>query len=133
MTEQENVQLVQDLYGAFGRGDVPAILDQLTDDVVFYDPGAPGVPHAGRYRGREEVGSYFARIAETMEIEEFAPTEFLAQADRVVVLGSLRARVKDTGRSYDNEWVMVWTLRDGKVAGYQIYEDTARELAAHGA
>jgi hypothetical protein len=68
-----------------------------------------------------------------MEIEEFAPTEFLAQADRVVVLGSLRARVKDTGRSYDNEWVMVWTLRDGKVAGYQIYEDTARELAAHAA
>ena len=133
MTEQENVQLVQELYGAFGRGDVPAILDQLTDDVVFFDPGAPEVPHAGRYRGRQEVGSYFARIAETMEIEEFAPTEFLAQADRVVVLGSLRARVKDTGRSYDNEWVMVWTLRDGKVAGYQIYEDTARELAAHGA
>jgi hypothetical protein len=133
MTEQENVQQVQEVYAAFARGDVPAILDQLTDDAVFYDPGAPEVPHAGRYRGREEVGSYFARIAETMEIEEFAPTEFLAQADRVVVLGSLRARVKDTGRSYDNEWVMVWTLRDGKVAGYQIYEDTARELAAHAA
>ena len=60
-----------------------------------------------------------------------APTEFLAQADRVVVLGSIRAQVKDTGRSYDNEWAMVWTLRDGKVAGWQIYEDTARELAAH--
>ncbi len=34
MTEQENVQLIQELYAAFGRGDVPAILDQLTDDVV---------------------------------------------------------------------------------------------------
>jgi ketosteroid isomerase-like protein len=56
-----------------------------------------------------------------------------AQADRVVVLGSLHARVKETGRSYDNEWAMVWTLRDGKVAGWQIYEDTARELAAHAA
>lgn len=38
---------------------------------------------------------------------------------------------KDTDRSYDNEWAMVWTLRDGKVAGWQIYEGTARELAAH--
>ena len=112
---------------------MPAILDQLTDDVVWYDPGPPEVPHAGRYRGREEVGSFFARIAETLEIEEFAPTEFLAQADRVVVLGSLHGRVKDTGRSYENEWAMVWTLRDGKVAGWQIYEDTARELAAHAA
>jgi len=133
MTEQENVQRIQELYAAFGRGDVPAILDQLTDDVVWYDPGPPEVPHAGRYRGREEVGSFFARIAETLEIEEFAPTEFLGQADRVVVLGSLHGRVKDTGRSYDNEWAMVWTLRDGKVAGWQIYEDTARELAAHAA
>ena len=133
MTEQENVQRIHELYAAFGRGDVPAILDQLTDDVVWYDPGPPEVPHAGRYRGREEVGRFFARIAETVEIEEFAPTEFFAQADRVVVLGSLRGRVKETGRSYDNEWAMVWTLRDGKVAGWQIYEDTARELAAHAA
>lgn len=29
------------------------------------------------------------------------------------------------------KWAMVWTLRDGRVAGWQIHEDTARELAAH--
>ena len=131
MPEQENVQMVQELYAAFGRGDVPAILDQMADEVVLYDPGPPEVPHAGRYQGPEEVGLFFARVAETLEIEAFAPTEFLAQADRVVVLGSLRARVRNTGRSYDNEWAMVWTLRDGKVTAWQLYEDTARELAAH--
>lgn len=64
--------------------------------------------------------------------EERSTTE-RENVERVVVLGSLHARVKDTGRSYDNEWAMVWTLRDGKVAGWQSYEDTARELAAHGA
>ena len=79
MTEQKNVQLIQELYAAFGRGDVPAILDQLTDDVVWYDPGPPEVPHAGRYSGREGVGRFFARTDETLEIDEFAPTEFLAQ------------------------------------------------------
>jgi uncharacterized protein len=131
MTEQENLQLVQELYGAFGRGDVPAILGKLTDDVVWYDPGPPEVPHAGRYGGPREVGSFFGRLTETLDIEDFAPAEFLAQADRVVVLGSIRARVKDTNRAYDNEWAMAWTLRDGKVAGWQIDEDTARELAAH--
>jgi uncharacterized protein len=98
MTEQENVQLVQELYRAFGRGDVPAILEQLTDDVVWYDPGPPEVPHAGRYVGAEEVGRFFARTGETLQIDEFAPTEFLAQADRVVVLGSLRAQVRDAAR-----------------------------------
>ena len=133
MTEHEDVQLIQELYAAFGRGDVPAILDHMTDDVVMYDPGPPEVPHAGRYRGRYGAGRLFASLDATLEIDQFAPTDFIAQGDRVVVLGSLHARVKETGRSYENEWAMVWTLRDGKVAGWQIYEDTARELAAHGA
>jgi ketosteroid isomerase-like protein len=103
----------------------------LTDDVVWYDPGPPEEPHAGRYGGPEEVGSFFGSVAETLDIEELAPTELVAQGDRVVMLGSVRARVKHTGRSYDNEWAMAWTLRDGKVAGWQIYEDRAGELAAH--
>ena len=41
--------------------------------------------------------------------------------------------MKETGRSYENERAMVWTLRDGKVAAGHIDEDTARELAAHAA
>ena len=131
MTEGENVQRIQELYAAFGRGDVPTILSQMTDDVVLYDPGPPEVPHAGRYHGPDGVGQFFGRVADTVEIEEFAPTEFVAQGDRVIVLGSLRGRVKATDRSYDNEWAHVWTLRDDKVAGMQIYEDTARELAGH--
>ena len=124
MTDQENVQRIQELYNSFGRGDVPAILELLTDDVVWYDPGPPEVPHAGRYSGREGVGQFFASIGETLEIDEFAPTEFLAQGDRVVALGSLHARVKETGHSYDNEWATVCTLRDGKVAGFRIYVRT---------
>ena len=100
MTEQENVEVVRELYAAFGRGDVPAILDGLTDDVVWYDPVAPEVPHAGSYRGREGGRPFLCRrTAETLEIDEFAPTSFLAQRDRIVVLGSLHARVKETGRS----------------------------------
>jgi ketosteroid isomerase-like protein len=127
MTEQENVQLVQELDAAFGRGDVPAILEQSTDDVVWHDPRPPEVPHAGRYVGTEEVGRFFARTEETSQIDEFAPTEFRAQTDRVVIIGSLHARVKDTGRSYDSEWAMIWTLRDAK---WQAGKSTRTPLAS---
>jgi ketosteroid isomerase-like protein len=99
--------------------------------VQWYDPGAPEVPHAGRYHGREDVSRFFAVIGETLEFENFEPREFVADRDLVIVLGALRARVNATGRFYDNEWAMVWRLRDGKVASWQVYEDTARELAAH--
>ena len=57
--------------------------------------------------------------------------EFIVQGDRVIALGSIRAKVKQTGLVYNNEWAMSWTLCDGRITKLQIYEDTARELAAH--
>ena len=131
MSEQANERTVRNLYDAFGRGDIPTILNMLADDVDWYDPGPAAVTHAGRYRGREDVLRFFSRIAESLAIETFQPTEFIVQGDRVIVLGSIRAKAKQTGLVYDNEWAMSWTLRDGRVTKWQIYEDTARELAAH--
>jgi SnoaL-like domain/Putative transposase len=77
MSEQANEQLVRNLYDAFGRGDIPTILNMLADDVDWYDPGPPAVTHAGRYRGREDVLRFFSRIGESLVIETFQPTEFL--------------------------------------------------------
>ena len=59
MTEQETSSWSRRSTPHSGAGDVPAILEQLTDDVVGDDPGPPEVPHAGRYGGPEEVGSFF--------------------------------------------------------------------------
>ena len=126
---QENAQLIQELYAAFGRGNVPAILDLLTDDVVWYDPGPPDVPHAGSYSGRAGVGRFIASVGDTLEIDEFEPTEFLAHGDRVFVLGSVRAQVKErAARTTTNGR---WSERCA-TAGRRL-EDLrghARELAA---
>ena len=35
---------------------------------------------------------------------------------------------KSTGRSFESEWAMAWTVMNGKVTSFQAYEDTA-ELA----
>jgi hypothetical protein len=56
MSAEENVKTVQEGYAAFGRGDVPAILELLTDDIEWIEPGPPDViPVAGTYRGKDEV------------------------------------------------------------------------------
>jgi hypothetical protein len=123
--------MIRSVYEAFGRGDVPAILGMLADDVDWYDPGPPEVTHAGRYRGRDDVGRFFSKVGESLDIEAFQQTEFIAKGDRVIVLGSIRAKVKRTGLVYDSEFAMSWTLRDGRVTKWQVYEDTAREFAAH--
>jgi ketosteroid isomerase-like protein len=106
MSAQENVQVVQRAYEAFSRGDIPAMLNTLTEDVEWFIPGPPQIlQYAGQRRGREGVAQFFSLLDGAEEIERFEPKEFLAQGEKVVVLGTYRARVKTTGRIVESDWV----------------------------
>src|ERR1043166_8231757 len=132
MSEQENVKTVQDAYAAFSRGDINAILELLAEDVSWTVPG-PGdiVPFAGRYEGREGVGRFFAALDGAESVERFEPQEFIAQGDKVVVLGHYIGRIRANGQADDIEFLHVFTVRDGKIAGYRQYNDTAPSIAAY--
>lgn len=131
MSEQENKRAVQSIFAAFGRGDVPAILNALTEDVEWFLPGPAIVPQAGRRHGREEVRQFFQVMGEAAEFERFEPREFIAQGDKVIVIGFERGRARPTGRPFDNDWVMVFRFRDGQVASFRSYEDTAAVADAY--
>jgi ketosteroid isomerase-like protein len=133
MSEQTNVAVLQQGYEAFGRGDIPGVLDLLTDDVVWTFQGPSVIPFAGTYRGREGIAEFFSSVGEALEFEQFEPREFVAQGDTVVVLGYERSIAKTTGRGFEQEWAHVYTLRDGKVATGRFFENTAAEAAAFSA
>jgi ketosteroid isomerase-like protein len=131
MTEQENVQVVQRLYAAFQQGDFAAFLNTLADEVKWFVPGPKQIlPWAGLRKGREQVAQFFTEYAQTAEIQQFEPREFIAQGERVVVLGYRRDRVKATGRSFESEWAQVFSLRAGKIVNFRGYIDTAAIVAA---
>ena len=69
-------------------------------------------------------------IGETLKLEQFEPREFVDQGDTVFVLGYELSLVKPTGRTFENEWAHVFTLRDGKIAKFRAFEDTAAQVAA---
>lgn len=126
MSETRNVEQVRQIFDAFGRGDVPAILERLTEDVDWVIPGpASVIPYAGARKGREGALEFFTRYAESLEMEAFEPREFVAQGDKVVVLGYERFRVRTTGRIAETDWALVFTFRDGQVSRLQSFEDTA--------
>ncbi len=133
MSEQTNSAVVRQAYEAFGRGDIPGVLDLLTDDVVWTLQGPSPIPFAGTHRGREGIAEFFSLVAEALEFEQFEPREFVAQGDTVVVLGYERSLAKATGRPLEQEWAHVYTLRDGKIATGRFFEDTAAEVVAFGA
>ena len=125
MSDQTNVAVLQQGYEAFGRGDIPAVLELLTDDVEWTMQGPSVIPYAGTFRGREGVAEFFSLLDETIEFEQFEPRKFIGQGDTVVVLGYERDVVKVTGRGFEEEWAHVYTLRDGKIATGLFLEDTA--------
>ena len=125
------ITTIQEVYAAFARGDVPAILSRSTGDVEFTFAGAsPTVPWHGPWRGHDGLVGFFTRIAERVTFDEFAPLAFTAGGDAVAVRLRLRYRVNATGRAVDEEQVHWWTLRDGRVSGLTHFEDTAQVIAA---
>jgi ketosteroid isomerase-like protein len=132
MSEQQNIQLLRQAYDAFGRADIAGVLKTLSNNVDWFIPGPAGIiPFAGRRRGPQQVGEFFSLLAETQTAELFEPREFIANQDKVIVLGAQRWRVKSTGRVYEDEWAHVFTIDNGRIIKFQEYHDTAAEAAAH--
>ncbi len=124
MSEQDNIRVVQEMYEAYSRNDIPGVISRMSDDIVFRIPGSRDFPMAGVYRGRSGMNEFFSKLANTIEFSRFEPREYVAQGDRVVALGSYEGKSKGTDRSFSSEWVMVWRIRGGKAVEFQEYTDT---------
>jgi ketosteroid isomerase-like protein len=125
MSTQANVALVQSAYAAFGEGNLQKLLGLMTPDIVWEFPASSVIPWAGTFKGPGEVSRFFAALMEHSDPEAFEPRQFVASDDRVVVLGYERFRIKSTGRAFATDWAHVFTVRDGRIAGFREYTDTA--------
>jgi uncharacterized protein len=132
MSADENTRLAQSAYEAFGRGDMAALAEVMADDIEWVVPGDPDDdPNAGTFKGKEAVLGWFGGLASALDFTTFEPREFIAQNDKVVSLVYAEATVRGTGRAVVNHEAHVWTFRDGKLARFQNYFDTAAAAAAH--
>jgi hypothetical protein len=132
--EADNTKVVQAAYAAFGRGDIPTLLGYMTDDIQWRPVlgTARHVPFSGERRGKASVAEFFKIVGESEDFEQFEPREFVAQGNTVVALGHYRAVTKATGKRFDADFAMVFTLRDGKVASFREFTDSAGINAAFG-
>ena len=87
-------------------------------------------PWAGTRHGRAQLAESAAGVVEVIEFERFELLEFIAQGNKVVVLVFERGRVKVTGRVFNNDYVHVFTVSEGKIVQFWVYEDTAPIIAA---
>jgi ketosteroid isomerase-like protein len=125
MDEARNTKIVQDVYAAFGRGDIPAVLAVMDPGVEWTPVIGSRVPTSGTRHGRDGVTEFFQHLGASLDFERFEPQESVAQRDKVVTLGHSIGRWKATGRSFETDWVMVFTLRNGLITRFMEFVDSA--------
>lgn len=123
-SDQENIRVVQDAFAAFLRGDIAAILSACDPSIEVEFFGPPTVPMSGQYKGHAGLQDYLGRVVSTVEFLQFVPQEFICEGTSVVVLGHTQARARATGREGRIPWAVVFTITDGKIGRYRVYEDT---------
>jgi uncharacterized protein len=130
-----NVKTIQDLYAAFGRGDVAAILSRLAESVEWDYNMEPttAVPWLRPRRGRDETADFFASLAE-IEIHQLAPKEFLEGNAVVVVILDIEFTVRATGRRVaEIDALHVWRFDlEGLVTRFRHGVDSHRHHVAWG-
>ena len=129
--EAQNTKVVQDAFAAFTQGDTQALLACFADDIVWnavYGTG-PHVPTSGERRGKAAVADFFRQVAANVNFSTFEPKEFVATGDKVVALGHYTATTP-LGKSFDADFAMVFTARNGKLVGFQEFSDSAAINAA---
>ncbi len=123
MNIEKNVQIVKDFFAAIGSYNEQDLLALVADDIEWIIPGE-GWPLAGTHRGHAELAAVLQKASEEVEMTYPEPPEFVAQGDRVMVVGVATGKIKATNKSFKDDWVFDITVRNGKVTKIREYIDT---------
>jgi ketosteroid isomerase-like protein len=121
---KSNKEKIQAMYDAFGKGDIPFILDAVSEDFTWTDPTNPSVaPQGGTYTGRNGFIGFFQNLGGSVDTQLWEVDNYLAEADTVVATGKHGVVVKATGKSHTLNWMMIWDFKNGMpVKGRSIFE-----------
>jgi ketosteroid isomerase-like protein len=123
MSIEKNVQVVKDFFAAIGSGDEQRVLALVAEEIEWIVPGEDW-PLAGTHRGHAGIADVLQKASGEIETAYPKPPEFVAQGDRVLVIGVATGKIKATNKPFKDEWVFDITVRDGKLTRIQEYIDT---------
>ena len=122
-----NVQVVRDVYAAFGRGDLPAVIAACAADIDWRAYAPSVTPYSGRFTGHAGVQRFFESFLGAVRLSKFEPRTFLATGDTVVVLGGEAGTILSTGRETSYDWAQVFVVRGVKIAEFREFTDAATD------
>jgi uncharacterized protein len=128
--KEQNINTVKLAFDNFLKGDVPAILNACTDDIEWGSHNNPTVPYGRTYHGKAGAAEFFKTLSDSVNYTRFEPKEYYADRNKVFVEGYHEAKIKSTGKTFGHDFVMEFTIRDGKVSKFFAYVDTNDQARA---
>ena len=126
-TQRSPLDVVTDVYDAFARRDLEAVLELTSPEIVVTQD--PTLPWGGRYEGHDGLGEFVMALLGS--IDSAVTIEAIFQAgDQVVQYGRTAGTVRATGQPFDIPECHVWRVEHGKAVEAQYFIDSAAMLAA---
>jgi uncharacterized protein len=126
----DNIELTKRAYAALDEDDIAGFLQFAHPQIEWRYPDTEEVEFKGTWRGHEGVERFMETHDQAEEILELTTNQFVAQDDRVVVLGFYRGRAKSTGKEWQTDFAHVLTFAEGKIRRFQALFDTAAAVRA---
>jgi uncharacterized protein len=127
---QDNVDVVQGAWDAFGRGDIDAVLEAIAPSAETRLPES--LPWGGTYAGPDGFRAFLTKLGDSWDQFSATPQKVLGADDNhVVVLAKTKGRTK-AGATIEGKTIWIYQLRDGKIADAESFGDTAQVLEALG-
>src|ERR1035438_5744273 len=120
MSTQKNVPIVKDFFAAMGRGDEQGLMALSAEDIEWIVPGKDW-PLAGTHRGHAGLTGLLQMASETLKTSYPKPFEFVAQGDRVLVIGFAKGKIIATNKTFKDNWVFAITVQKGKLTKIREY------------
>jgi hypothetical protein len=126
-----NLETLKALYGAFAKGDVPAVLGMMDEKIEWREPAS--LPFEDQIGPGAVAENIFGPVVQQIADFSVTPEEYLGDGDTIVALGRYGGKGAKNGVALDTPFAHRWTFRGGKVASFYTYTDTKAWLDTLGA
>ncbi len=121
----QEVEIVNKMFEAFGTGNMEALKLTLSDTTVWNYNGSVLIPYSGTYKGKDEVVKFIGNIVSNVDILDFKVEQIIANGKTVIVLGSEKQKIKKNEKILEQNWVQVYTVENGLITKMEEYANTA--------
>lgn len=132
-TRSELITAARAVYAAFAARDFASLEALSTPECVWEAPGIPDfMPWAGRHVGVVGAREFMDALDDNLIFKYFVPDSFHADSEvgTVFARGLAVCTVRETGRTYQNNFAHFFQFEGGKLAHFREYPDTVWQFIA---